>query len=1794
MHKKIMKAISILIIVLLITTVLSSSGSASYFEFGKRKPKERIKNFVNNLIDVEKKEKNFGIKDQINNLSSLKILENSNTFQSNDKILNFYTNYNGIEKETRLRLFIQNKIDLDGKNGKDIGVRLTVLPSIAKPRSLSLDFKLTINQLYGFNQLDKDAFFEAYTDIYFPKLFFKNLSVDRVRYGYQSPKGESIPEKCDVIFKFIPNLFSLRRKAGFNFALNPDDQTIGEEKISLLFSLTEFEGDVVISEINAKTLYDPAVETEISIDRTRSLSKSVFKFERDHSDDSNVDMRLEIIEESNLTYTYVNNLPKLLTLIYKRGRSGGIEFNSHGDSIDEVGICDDFENPTYKVYFTNLASKAGFNWSRDRFLFLKKGKADFSAYSEGEDVGFHVYLKGSGNGFIDFEAFSHNPLDFSFYLDFSEKYIRIDRSDVDLTLSFYGEIVNQTVLSIINGGLQLKRTFDGPFEISFDELNNGILSIKLAGKNLQISDFNFDIESPTNGGIFSLACEELTKTNQGNISVDVSIQNQNENITGNCSIDIEHGVNIKDLLLKFNEITIYQGDLEVLGSVTRWYNFTVDLAIEWHVGKDGGYVLIKGGSYSSFSFNSLYHDENHELYGLVSGYISFKFLNDAFNISWKKIDGNLSFSLDGSAVAELKNFHFWLKDKADISISHISGKFQLSTDGLTKSGNLVLDVDSNPAILDVNIQNFEIGDNYNFTLQFSIDIDFSGSASGTVEVSWNESGITSLNTDFTGSGEGALEITDLLFIGAKGLVEISIDRISVVGDLNINLVMTGNDVTFTTTSGMTEIDVYEANFMISLYVFYLDTSISFNGSASINFQYLNQSGNVSLIFDATMSGTSEITINSLWMYISIMYIELNIDSLIINGPTTLNVAANMSEAIPVTLTIITQDPLTVGSAFVGYQDIIQIFVTDIAMDTYDGSLTVGLEMATFLPYVKIDNSKIEITSIILNMGGSPMSLENLTISGSAYLIGFLDISYFSYVYLKGEIIEDTKISLNEQNTSLVFEPGKFHLMLQQNFVFGLKYSYFNLDVHSSSWVSLESENKEYVKFKGTGHFRLDSYTREDGGKSFVINAKELAGAVVIPDAFRAAGEFDALIKISYDEFSNEDGKLTISGLNVSTEGSLSGLIQIKDNNSDWVTVYPFSSSGDVIVFPYNSAGMSIVTGPIYTLTDSATVRIEAWYAPPITFDGSDVSPYTYTINFGDGDSYQVTTQDTYVAINHDYDIGEYVITAKVETSSSSIPIVEDENMVKVVKGGYVGIESIGKTKFSYEDISNDGKIHTWCIVKNNADASTTYNLDWKIFSLGLAPEWNQWFFDPDSGTLEPQKTARINISFYPPLNGEEYVDYIVINNSNYPSYNPEEGIEDSNFFEVQMINSINILPSGPIFLPNIEPGDTISSSFWLRNDGKDSLNWEITDYPMNGSWSFSATSGVIKKGGSDIVRFSVTVPNEYNVDIGGIIRVVDSNDPSSEETVLVKGSTISNNTQNQSEAEVTVDGNNVSVKIGGKNEITLDDFTFDVNGLSGKVTGHFVFDVASSYVYVNWTQGDIASLSVDGAADFTIENFAFCLGDDVNIYVSQIITGGIHWHEGRSGNFSLMVDGSFIDIDVSINHSSSQFAISGRIDADILTSTDGNIWINWDLNNDTKEISIDGNLLRNAQMDIDIIDLKLELNNFSFSAERISFDRAVLMSFSNNNLELESETNIEIVGISFEINGGMSITGLSANIEIDGYVKFSIEPWGDGYDFCVDSPGFTIQGEIHIDYNGFTGIFDISFTGYWCIGLELG
>ena len=626
------------------------------------------------------------------------------SFQNIGSNLNFYTNYNGNEKTTKLNLFRATKVDVNDDGKDDFRIRLTFYPSITRPIALALNFKLTIRGLSGYDSLDKNALFEAFVDFYRLGLFERFSKGNHIEYGYQSSEGQEIPKSCKITYQLVPHLLSLKKKPEHKVEINTN---LEDTDLAVLFSYSNIKEDVEVAEHKFVALYQPVGNPKISFGRTGDSS---IEFKREDTGSSYVTLRYTKTQGDNVTNFYVKDVPNHITFTSKLGKDGKIEFDTHGESVEEIGICDDFEDPTFKVYFTNLASKAGFEWSYDRFILLKRGKAELTAYSDGEDIGFNTYLKGTANGFIHFEACSHNPLGFSFYLDFDEKYIRINRSEVELTISLYGKILNETIqayLTTINCSFELKRTFEGPFEVQFDDLGSGAVSFDLAGKNLQISNLDIDVNSPMIGGEFSLECEELVKTNEGNISAAVSIEKENNNISGSCRLEVKHGVQITNLLLKYNEATLYQGDLNVEGSITRWFNFTVNLTVEWHVTDDGGYVLIKGGSYAAFDFNSLYFDEHDDLVGAVSGNIRFKILDEVFNISWTKIDGNYSFSFDGSAVAELSDFHFWLKDKVDISVSHISGSFILDTDGPTNSGYLLINMESNPAILDVNIQDFK-------------------------------------------------------------------------------------------------------------------------------------------------------------------------------------------------------------------------------------------------------------------------------------------------------------------------------------------------------------------------------------------------------------------------------------------------------------------------------------------------------------------------------------------------------------------------------------------------------------------------------------------------------------------------------------------------------------------------------------------------------------------------------------------------------------------------------------------------------------------------------------------------------------------------------------------------------------------------------------------------------------------------------------------------------------------------------------------------------------------------------
>ena len=290
---------------------------------------------------------------------------------------------------------------------------------------------------------------------------------------------------------------------------------------------------------------------------------------------------------------------------------------------------------------------------------------------------------------------------------------------------------------------------------------------------------------------------------------------------------------------------------------------------------------------------------------------------------------------------------------------------------------------------------------------------------------------------------------------------------------------------------------------------------------------------------------------------------------------------------------------------------------------------------------------------------------------------------------------------------------------------------------------------------------------------------------------------------------------------------------------------------------------------------------------------------------------------------------------------------------------------------------------------------------------------------------------------------------------------------------------------------------------------------------------------------------------------------------------------------------------NISISIGGSNEIHLDTFQFEINNTYGEINGQFLFNTDNSYVYINWTKGDLTSLSVDGSAEFSINNFRLIYGENISIEVSKVITGGIHCAEDRTGNFSISVDDTYKDIDISLhlNQKNTNFTLSGDIDIDITGVTNGILWINWNLNNNTKNVSIDGNLFRDHNMEISITDFVFIMNNFTFTADSIYFDRKVYLNWNETGLHLESETTIETGDIFFSFNAGSnSISTANAEIIIEGSVSFEFKPWNDGYMFCIESPGFTLDGWLYINYNEYSAEISIwwKIIGKFCFGLDLG
>jgi len=1075
----------------------------------------------------------------------------------------------------------------------------------------------------------------------------------------------------------------------------------------------------------------------------------------------------------------------------------------------------------------------------------------------------------------------------------------------------------------------------------------------------------------------------------------------------------------------------------------------------------------------------------------------------------------------------------------------------------------------------------------NGTLELSCSIDINISASGNISLVSNESGML-LDVDFDTGMSGSLAVNDFIF--KSNLIGISLEKLVISGGLDVAVLIQNKNFTLTSAANLTTINVTGVNINIGLEIFSIAATVSFIGSGTIDFGI--DAGVITA--EAKLIGGSQISVHTLWVDVPVIHLILGIQELIIQGPTTFTINANTSQDFIGILTISTKKKITLESLTFGpigeSPGVPPKYLSfrNISIGTGGGSFGFGLDQVSSQPVIIIDGE--------LYIGFIDNSELDLLINGSITIVGFPDVVAFSYVYLKGFANRETTITigpLEKYIAKIIIEPGTFNILFNQQDNFGD----ITIVLSSSSWIKIIGPGGNNLRFRGCVdvHLNLDTSTDDGDGKEFFVDLKELSGVLVIEDKLRCVGEAKGVIDLSFDPNTSDD-TYSLSNFNLYANGSFNLIMQVKTNETDWIPTMPYSTSGNVVILSGTTSNDNMT---FKTVTDNVSKGFEIWYCPPFSFD-SDYSKslYTYTVSFGDGsDDYVLTTNKTDIFIPaHKYYLGgPYKFNVKVTVDGSGLNPVESSTDITVKNGDYLGIKPpISTLYFNYEDAKN-GYIPYKFEIVNKAVKEFPYTLHWNASVDSQDPyreklwDTENWTFEPSNGALNPGEKVTVNVSIKTPIDHADHIlswtDGVYITQDN---TDPEIEEDDGGFYAVLIYDGrVGLMPFTTINLPDLNPDETITSSFWVRNVGRGGFNWTISEHPLNGTWTFSSpNTGYIPKGGSAPVKFTITAPDEYGVDLSGKIKVINLDNTSDYDTVHVNVKTKSNSSDQNNNIKIKTDGDNFSIRIGGKNEITLDNFTFEVNGVNGLINSHIVFDTDNSYVYINFTKGNLSTLSIDGDAEFTIEKFKFVLGDNISIIISKIITGGIHLREGKSGNFSVAVDNTFTDVDINLhlNLGFTNFSLKGNINIDADIVSDGYMWIDWDLTNNPPHIWIDGNFTKDGTINVSITDFNLTIANLTVTADTFILKRGVDFRWNETSVYLNSGANIETSGIHIIYKNDFEISALNAQCILDGKALFEFITYADHVLLHINTTGLTINGMIYARFREYEGSANIFLT----------
>ncbi len=732
------------------------------------------------------------IRDALKELSMLK--------RERTPIFSVVTKYNGTETTTRLKLFLPTAIDVNDDGKKDIRVRVFRFPGIdLKPPSACIKTTLLVRRL---NDDIKYGPFEIYLQ-YAPKIISKLVGgkLDRFRLGYQSPSGEEVPDLCKVTYTYIPHIIYPRLKPVHKLLMDPGS-IVGKNNLSLLFSIADTSDDNVSSQHIWAINYNPAVKTQVSIGRLRKdvgfnlelgssgESKAIISYAKEEGGSSvdvgllvdklsNFKFQLDLVRSSkgestieyerlssnpaNVTlfkknsdnfYFYVNALPKHILMSFIPESNGWMDINTFGESVNEIGFCDDLFNPTWRLYFADLPTIAKLNWKLSQKKSLDAGSLNVSGDTT---TSLHLvspvnkFINSDLNAIVKLDAYAQNKIDASFSWDFKQRYVRLDQSktDLKLSLSAYGEDGNT-----FDASCTLKNLDNGPYTIFFDDLSDEKADLSFIGKSFDVYDLDASIYLQKTGN-FTVKMGHLVKNKIGNLDISLYIVKNGSYVNCNCTFAVTGGIEVYDIKVGYNGLWYNKSYIIVDENDTLYFHFGGTFDVTFNIGDDlsWGYIVIKGSVYVDvdFSFNS------NGTQGIIKGKIYFKSNGESFNISWVTIDDKKRFTLDGRCLVGLADFRLWFGDIIDISIDELAGSILLENASMD-AGSLLFEFQGSGSLYLNSSFSSKNESDTKCKVTFDAQVD-TNNVPATIAMAWEEHNVTTFKFNI---GEGAyLNINDL-------------------------------------------------------------------------------------------------------------------------------------------------------------------------------------------------------------------------------------------------------------------------------------------------------------------------------------------------------------------------------------------------------------------------------------------------------------------------------------------------------------------------------------------------------------------------------------------------------------------------------------------------------------------------------------------------------------------------------------------------------------------------------------------------------------------------------------------------------------------------------------------------------------------------------------------------------------------------------------------------------------------------------------------------------------------------